>query len=783
MEEKYYAGPGRRLMAQASLRAVTAALALAAASPAMAQTAPGTSANDGAAAEDQTYGLQEIIVTAQKRAENLQTIPVAVTALDKTAIENLRVQSFNDLSGLAPNLTAVNSGSGSNPIVTLRGIVGGNVEPGKDNGVAMYLDGVYISRSTGAQFDVADLERVEVLRGPQGTLYGRNSTGGAINYITAGPKGEFYARQEVTVGNLGRLRTKTRLDLPKIGAFSVSGTFLHDERNGYVRNLEAGRVWNFSRLPGGFLDEDRTSVKRLGARNAEAALIAVRFAPEDAPVTVDYKFDWTRARYSNMPKQVLFDLATRLPRAVPATTERLDAIPMGMTTPEKLKVFGHNLTVTWDVTDNVQVKSITGYRGFIDEYSNDVAGGGFENYAPAPGRNYFEVIGIVTHERDRAFSQEVQVSYRSDRVDAIGGFYYFKQHTVTVNPLYVLQFLTPPNLPAPANNTDADNHNRSVAVFGQATVHVTPQLDVTGGVRGTRDTRRSSTTLTVTPDFRGKFERVDWTANVTYRPTSAMTLYAKSGTGYLSGGVFNQLAFEPEKLLQHEIGAKTDWLDRRLRINVAAFRSRYEDLQLSANNPNPPFLFQTFNVGKARITGAELEVTALPIDELTLSANYGYAKLKYRQFVHPTFGDITDLANPRFYRPRANLNLAAEYRLPTLSNGIQPSINVTARWHSNMEMYFLPLGYRMVLSRFPAAQVAQGAAIDRFTADNAVWDIDARATLAQIPVGGAKAKVSAWVKNALDKRKIANAAIILPGFVSGTFKEPRTYGLDVGVEF
>ncbi|HTH28832.1 MAG TPA: TonB-dependent receptor plug domain-containing protein, partial [Sphingobium sp.] len=415
--------------------------------------AQGGNASDPATSQ---IGLQDIIVTAQKKEESLQMVPVAVTALDKGKLENLQVQNFNDLAGLAPNLTAVNSGSGSNPIVTLRGIVGGNVEPGRDNGVAMYLDGVYIPRTTGAQFDVADLERVEILRGPQGTLYGRNSTGGAINYITAAPKGKLYARQEVTVGNLGLLRTKTRIDLPKFGAFSVSGTFLHEERNGYVRNVEAGRVWDFSQLPGGFLNGTRRSVKRLGDRNAESLLASVRYAPESIPLTVDYKFDWTDAQYSNLPKQVLLDLATGFPRTIPATTTRLDAIAMGFTTPEHLKVFGHNLTITLDLSDEVQFKSITGYRGFTDQYSADVAGGGFENYSPAPGRSYHEVLGIVAHERDRSFSQEVQLSYRSDIIDAIAGLYYFKQHTRTLNPLFARQFLSPPNLPNPANVTDAD---------------------------------------------------------------------------------------------------------------------------------------------------------------------------------------------------------------------------------------------------------------------------------------------------------------------------------------
>lgn len=738
------------------------------------------------AAETGSGGLEEIVVTAQKREENLQDVPVAVTAIGAEKLRNLQVENFNDLSGLAPNLTAVNSGSGSNPIITLRGIVGGNVEPGKDNGVALYLDGVYISRSTGSQFDVADLERVEVLRGPQGTLYGRNSTGGAINYITAAPKGEFYARQETTVGSLALLRSKTRLDLPTFGAFSVSGTFLHEQRNGYVDNTQAGRVWNFSNLPGGYLQGSRQAVKRLGERNTEAGMLAVRFAPASIPLVADYKFDITDAYYSNFPKQVLFDVRyPLLTRNVPATMTRLDAIPMGFTTPEHLRVFGHNLTITLKPTDHLELKSITGYRGFTDDYSADVAGGAFENQVnPAnPAQNYFAVLSIVAHERDRTFSQELQLNYSSDLFEATVGGFYFWQHTQTVNPLFTGQYLTPPTLPRPVLTTDADAHNKSIAAYGQGTFHLTDQLDVAGGIRYTEDTRRVGTQLTATTEFKAKFNHIDWMANLNFRPNKNSTLYAKVATGYLSGGTFNNQPFKPENLLQYEIGAKFDLFDRRLRANLAAFRSDYKNLQQSANNPNPPFLFQTFNVGKARIYGAEVELTAVPVDHLTLTANYGYTHFKYLEFIHPTFGNITNIASPIFWRPKHNLSFGMDYAAPEMASGIRPSVNVNVRWNSDQDFYFLSGEYRARLAGFTPALIAASRAADQFVHDNDAWRIDARATLAAIPMSGAKGKVSLWVRNLLDQRKINSAALNFPGFVAGAFMEPRTYGLDFSFEF
>lgn len=752
-------------------------------------------------AQENNGQLQDIVVTAQKREESLQNIPVAVTALNRASLENLQVSNFNNLSGLAPNVTSVTSTSGSNPQVTIRGIIGGNVELGKDSGVALYLDGVYVGRSTGAGFDVADLERVEVLRGPQGTLYGRNATGGAVNYITQAPKGELYWRQDVSVGNLGLLRTRTRIDLPKFGPFSISGNFLHDERDGWVRNTASGLVYDLSDATAGtpYPVGRRTSVKRLGSRNVEAGQIAVRFAPEGAPIVVDYKFDRTHAQYTNRGNQVLVDNSGLDSfRSLAPTFVYQDRLPMGFTTPENLDTWGHNLTITLDLSDAIQFKSITGYRGYKTEFSNDVIGGGFENSLLAPpGGGTFDVLGIIETERDRSFSQEAQLTYDSDLVNLIGGVFYYRQHTKTVNPLYFFAQLPTADVgPVPASGfpSDGDILNKSIAGYGQATIHATEQLDVTAGVRYTHDERNKDSVLNPDPAnaFQAKFNHVDWMANVNYRPNNDMTFYAKAGTGYISGGINTALpiAYQPEKLFQVELGAKTDWFDRRLRANIALFHSTYKNLQQSVNDANGFFI--TDNVGKATIKGLELELTALPVKNLTLSANYGYSKFKYKEFIlgvipgTTTPNDVTDIAYPNFYRPKHTITLNAQYDLPEIGNGMKPSFNVNARWHSDMALYVQPAVFAQTQLN-PAltpAQLASLAAVDKFTQDNAIWEIDARASLAAIPLDTAKGKVSVWVRNLLDKNTITNATSVASfGIVSGQFHEPRTYGVDFSIEF
>lgn len=798
-----------------------------------------------AVAQNQAGTLQDIIVTAQKKEENLQDIPVAVTALGQDTIQNLQVRSFESISGLAPNVTLAKSVSGSNPSITIRGMVGGNLANGVDSTVAMYVDGVYIGRSAGAAFEVADLERVEILRGPQGTLYGRNSTGGAVNFITAAPKGEFYARQEVTVGNRGRLRSKTRVDLPKWGAFSISGTFLHDEVDGYIHNSGAGAVWNFEDATRGKVKGDRVSRSMLGGKNVDAGMIAVRYQPESMPITVDYKFDRSKQVSTTTATQLLDSslaafiigsyirpdlgfggVAQLVP--TPPPLARQGTVNNMYGTPEYLSTFGHSLAATWDIDDAFQFKSITGYRGFTVSTSNP-----FNGEAPI---NDFHFLANVIYERSRQFSQEFQLNYSSDAFDAIGGVYYFREKTTSVSPTFIGQFLpvdplltnigpvgsvpslcslpqlsdtatynpgppdtlsyaVGPNVPGSCakSNSDATAKNSSAAIYGQTTIHLTESLDFTAGLRYTKDKRETDSRgsfltwseifasgpaagiptpsavygIRFIQDFKKKFSKLDWTANLTYRPTQDITVYAKAGSGYLSGGVFNGFAFEPEKLIQYEVGAKADLLNRKLRINAAAFYSDYKNLQFAQNNSSGVYVYQ--NIGKAHINGFEIEATAVPTDFLTVSASYGH--VDYDLLVAPA--GVTQ----RSYVAPHTLTLNGDLHFGEFSNGIKPSINVNARWHSDMPL--LPGPTNAVNPNF-----TPNPAVDAFINDNAVWDIDARATLADLPLGDiAKGKLSVWTKNLLNKKTIINATNTGLGIITGNFKEPRTYGIDFSVEF
>src|SRR5690606_22676840 len=237
-----------------------------------------------------TGGLEDIVVTAQKREQSLQDVPVAVTAVTETFMQANRIQNVVDLSAVTPNLNIrVAAAGGALPTVVLRGVLSYGVAPGSDKQVPMYIDGVYMGNAFGTQFEMADVERIEVLRGPQGTLFGRNATAGAISINTKKPSGELSLRQEFTYGNFDQLRSRTRIELPAAGPIKTAFSYTHSERRGEIRNLGAGTTWDFTAAGYGKL----TAPKWLGSDNTDAYSIAVLFEPDNSDFSLLYKFDRT----------------------------------------------------------------------------------------------------------------------------------------------------------------------------------------------------------------------------------------------------------------------------------------------------------------------------------------------------------------------------------------------------------------------------------------------------------------------------------------------------------
>ena len=757
----------------------------------------------------QSTQLEEIIVTAQKREQNQQKVPVAVTALSSDTLEKFRVTGINDISGLTPNFQIITQGIQSIPIVSIRGIASGVSDSAVDPKIGLYLDGVYIGRSVGAIFDIADIERVEVLRGPQGTLFGRNATGGAISLVTAAPSGEFHLRQDVSAGNFDAWRTRTTLDLPAWGNLALKFTYMHDEQEGTMRNL----------IGGGHIDlrqrDPRLGVQKyadkLGGREVDAYMVAARWQANDT-FTVDYRYDYTDSETVGFPNQQIgiidgsalagmMGLIHSLQPAYGGITnmspKRLGRIASA-TSVQPMTVEGHNLTLSWDLAEGINLKSISAYRK-LDQDPNifDLAStGGWKfsdaqlqalllgNFnaifdpanAPGPNDSFFSLLTARSMEQ-RQFSQELQFTMTRERYDLVAGLFYFDEKSPELDTLGIMEPVTN-GVVVPAwydsifgsGTTELEARNESRAVYAQATWHATERLDLTAGIRYTQDDRETrlvriaaATGSTLQPGtYKDDFSKTNYTLIADYWVNPDVMVYAKLATGYVSGGIMSGIPYQPEELESWEAGIKSQFFDNRLRVNAAAFFMDYTDLQVQTFVDGS----QRFdNAGEAEVKGLELEVDAVPMDGLTLGGSFGWTDYEFKKYIlPPPDGDIAHEAHPA-WTPKRSLRLSAQYDFPAFAWGGNAFMRLDGRYRSRSEV---------------GVRFTHDPDIDRVTYSKAHWIVDARAGVAEIPLGKTALSISAWAKNLLNEDDvIVFGATVINQMVS--YAPERTYGIDLTI--
>lgn len=739
-------------------------------------------------------GLRDIVVTAQRKSENLQDVPVAVTAFDSEAIATNRIQNVSDLGALAPNAVVFRQPGGGNiPQLSIRGVNAGNSASETDNPITMYIDGVYMGRTVGAIFDLADIERIEVLKGPQGTLFGRNSTGGAVSITTSEPTGTLGAKIDGTIGNYKQRRVRATLDLPEWNGLSLRVSYLHGERDGDIRNLGAGTKWDFTERTGGLWGV-RTSPETLGAENVDAFRAALKYEAGDFSAT--YKFDISYSN-STAPGTGLLTTdglgiiasqgtASELAAAgLVATQERPDAVNNAFDTATEQRTMGHVLTVNVKASDNLTFKNILSYRTNKIKYSNqiDAAGGLVQNAttdglaaamaaygfggmdtAPALTSNYGDplvLLGIVVGTNNQQFTEEAQLNYESDKFSSIVGAFYFDEN-VDLNRLGAPLALFAQGLEVGANGAiivpgDPDPSsvvkNKSYAIYGQGTYHVTDQLDLTVGGRQTWDDRYSYN-LSPVP-YRVKQDKFTYLFGVNYKPNDDILTYLKYSTGYVSGGVLGGVPYEPELAKSLEGGVKADLFGNTLRVNAAVFHTRFSGVQ-----------FITFangvqiqkNAGKAKSTGAEVEVTVAPARGLTLNAAMGYSDFKYTE-IDPAIGAIDTFRAT--YRSKVTANGSVDYDIVELANGAVLTAHADVQYRSKFD----------VAPTRTALSVAPERAL-----------VGARLSLRDFDLGFTKASIAVWGKNLTDSKALTYGTD-LGVLVSGLWEQARTYGMDLSIKF
>lgn len=644
------------------LLATASAMALAT-QPARAQTAeaasPGTPVESSEAAQTEQEGAAsdngdgEIVVTAQRRVERLQDVPISIAAVSGEAIENLQAVNLQSLQGTVTNLQLSNfSNTPLTASISIRGIGVSDPDPYVGNTVSIVYDGVPQYFNMGALVDLYDIDRVEVLRGPQGTLFGANTTGGVINVLTRQPTQEFGGRAQITYGNYDRLDIGVALNLPiasDLAALRIVGS--HSGRDGWITNVFDGSDMgsrDVTLLRANLLLTPSPNFKAtlmgeyVRARNG-AAIVVNGAVPGEAL--------YIPAGTPGPQNGVMYEgpcVSATLPcRAPNRYLSANDQVP----DQSDMDSYRGVLTLSLDNTPIGNITSITGYQHFrIVEWTD-------QDGSPLP---LFETF------RDTAgwqFSQELRTSVDlGDMIDLTAGAFYLRTH---YGHLQGVGFLF--QAPGVYQRNLQDQDNWSASAFAQAYIHVTDKLTLQAGIRYTQENTEmlASTTTYRNPDGRLTYRdptgsavvravappageeswgNIGWRLGFDYDVTEDAMVYGYWARGFKSGGFVGRLGnatdlgpFGPETVDTFEGGFKLQFLNRRLTTNFAAFYSIYRDVQVASiynAEVNGVNIISTsiLNAAKAKIKGFELDVTAKPIDGLTLTGTLAHLDAQYSDF-------------------------------------------------------------------------------------------------------------------------------------------------------
>ncbi|HET9483909.1 MAG TPA: TonB-dependent receptor [Xanthomonadales bacterium] len=581
--------------------------------------------------------LEEVTVTARRREESIQEVPVAVSAFERDELTQMQATEVDDLQGAVPNMNIVQGRGSSNSInVFIRGIGQPDALQTFDPGVGMYIDDVYYSRIQGALFSLFDVERIEVLRGPQGTLYGKNSTGGAVKIVTREPGEEFGGAFEWLLGNHGRFEERFYVTGPASESVALSAAGALTNSDGYVEDPVTGGDYN----------EDDTG----------AARVKMAWRPSDS-FSATFSADYTHQDNNltlGRPEAPLVQVdLVRGPVVLrPGPTGEYDyetRTSFGPGQDQQLRHRGIAGVLEWQLSDAWLVKSITSRRWLDTNSYIDIDASELE-------------LGdvLVALDQDQT-SQELQLQYDDGgALEAVFGLYYLDEDVPSHQEAYADSFLAAAGAPISFLRTvDDDLRTRSWAAFAHGSWEFAPSWTLSAGVRYTDEEKeydRSTSTFSNLAALNGTFAfsaSDSWDAT-----TPSLSLekafgddaiaYLSANKGFKSGG-FNGRAntpgevssFDPEEVWTYEAGFKWTSSDRRLLANVAVFHSEYKDFQARVSEvqnpgaPIPTFSFPVLNAAELSIDGVEFEGIALVGEATQLSAQVGWLDAKYDEFIDP----------------------------------------------------------------------------------------------------------------------------------------------------
>jgi iron complex outermembrane receptor protein len=765
---------------------------------------PGVAFAQDEAAATNDVGIGEIVVTAQKRAENIQDVPIAISAVSGQFLESRGITSIDGLGAIAPNVKIERAPSNKTiSQISIRGSVTINPAITWEPAVGLYLDGVYIAKAQGSIFDVADLERVEVLRGPQGTLYGRNALAGAVNLITKKPSGELGGSAEISYGNFDAWRGKAVLDLPAMGPISIKLSGQIQKRDGFIK-LTNDPLYG---TPGAPLLSSPLA-GRMADLDSKTGMIQVRFEPTDT-LTFDYAFDYSkfnqRPDYGQLVNGTDFP---GIPQSQYVNRDRQTRASLNKAEIyERSRSYGHSLTAALELGD-VTLKSITAYRNLKWNDRIDLDG------------TQYDLAYTGRDTRFHSFSQELQATGTvwDDRVNFVLGAFYYKEKAETDGPQRFFGAYGPGA--AAVYQSNFGSHTKAWALYAQTDIKITDPLKLTLGARYTEETKdisrffASGTTdglpLTTYVDIGygdipdAKYSNFSPAATLSYEFSRNANVYARFARGFKSGGFNGETGdfraptadcpsgaielcnpYRPEKVDSFELGAKTRLFGGKVILNVAAFWDEHKDIQLSVFTATGATASIVRNAAKARIRGLEVETVIRPVDALTINASFAYLEAKYKRYMeaNPLTGLDEDVSGNRAFphTPKYSASIGADWRVAEGDWGkftLNGDVNYVSKY------YTFPYALSPVVDPVSGDEIQQNA---HNTRSKGRTIVNLRAAVGEIPLAGnVKGEVALWVRNLTKEDNAANFIDFGKGFndlTVGYFPDPRTYGITAGIKF
>lgn len=696
----------------------------------------------GALAQE-TSGVEEVIVTAQKRAESLQDVPISITAVNAESLQRSGVATLDDVQRLAPGLSMSAIGSGWVSYTYVRGAGTNVLDSGADPSVAFFIDEVYLAGTAGLQFDLLDVERVEVLKGPQGTLFGRNAAAGAINIITRRPGEEFDAYASLDAGDYGLIYARGGITGPLTSdaswRYRLSGG--HRERDAFTDNpagRDPGDIDNYTArgqieyvsptftalLSGDYFKSDNGMTNHFLSTASTAGVLSPAAA---AALPTDQSFYRHYYDLDGFERQETSTLTARLEWQLPFAT----------------------------------LTSISGYRDNQFERLQDQDG------SLAFGYN------LGSDEQDRTFSQELRLSHQGDAWEWIAGLYFYRAETERVDTLAV----GPDFAVAPYRNTtgvyNQDLTVQSYAAFGQFTYNLTDALSATIGARYTVDEKESNQSVdpigpaglfnvSLNPDW----SSLDPAFTLTYHANDDVMLYASARQGFKSGGfqtlpgssTLASTVYNPERVRSYELGLRSRWLDDRLQINASLFHTDIEDQQILRVPSAGVSIID--NAGRTETDGIDLSVSAFLTPNFRVDWNSTLQGARFTEYLTNCSGAppvcTTDLSgNAQLRSPDFQSSLIGEYTIPLGGAG---DLRLRGEYAYQSDQFFDAANTRAAGAYQPAYDLFNARVT--YAPSQGNWD------------------VSVFGKNLSDEEYYRNVAIAGPTGV-GTPGDPMTVGVSI----